>query len=141
MSTPPPTVGPRIPPLAAAWLAGVLVVLATPLAASAHRPPTGAEFRAVARSVDRATHHFYCPVPGAVDVSTRDPRWAAAFGVSNCGSGSIETRFYLRRASRRASEWEVVVSTSSRGIGVGSGPPCGPRTVPADVRCGVRGRS
>jgi hypothetical protein len=118
-----------------------LLVLVLAATAAAHRPPTNAESTAIARSVEAYTQRFYCPTRGAIDISTRDPRWSAAFAISNCGSGSGETRFYLRRPSRLSERWRVVEQTSSRGIGTGPGPPCATRTVPADVRCGVHGRS
>jgi len=109
--------------------------------AAAHRPPTKTEFRGIERAVDRYTGHFYCALPGAVDLSTTDSRWAAAFAVSNCGGGSIEDRFYLRRPSRLVNRWRVIEVTASRGIGVGRGPRCATRRVPSDIRCGVPGRS
>jgi hypothetical protein len=121
-----------------ATLVAAMVVVSS---AAAHRPSTKAEFQGIERAVDQYTKHFYCASPGAVDVSTRDSRWAAAFGVSNCGSGSIEGRFYLRRASHLVDRWRVVEVTARHGIENGRGPRCASRRVPADIRCGVRGRS
>jgi len=122
-------------------LAASLLALVIVSPAAAHRPPTKAEFRGIKRAVDRYTDHFYCASPGAVDVSTRDSRWAAAFALSNCGSGSIEGRFYLRRPSHLVDRWTVVEVRARHGIGNISGPGCASRRVPADIRCGVRGRS
>ncbi len=124
-----------------AGLATVLASLLVVSTAAAHRPPTNAEFRGIERAVDQYTKHFYCASPGAVDVSTRDSRWAAAFGVSNCGSGSIEARFYLRRPSHLVDRWRVVEVRARHGIENGRGPACASRRVPADIRCGVHGRS
>jgi hypothetical protein len=123
------------------WLATGLLVLVLASAASAHRPPTTTEFRGIRLTIDTYTRHFFCPTPVAVDISTQDPRWAAAFAISDCGRGSVEDRFYLRRATRRATVWQVVQDTSSHGIGASPGPPCATRQVPADVRCGVHDRS
>lgn len=108
--------------------------------AIAHRAPTMPEFKAIARAVDRKSAHQYCARRDAVDVSTVDPRWAAAFGISNCGGGSGEARFYLRRPTRHSAHWRVVQVTYAHGVG-GGGPPCGGARVPRDVRCGVPGRS
>lgn len=124
-----------------AGLTAVALALFVAASASAHRPPTKAEFRGIKRAVDRYANHFYCPTPGAVDVSTRDSRWAAAFAVSNCGSGSLEGRFYLRRPSHLVDTWRVVEVTARHGIENGTGPGCASRRVPADIRCGVLGRS
>jgi hypothetical protein len=132
---------PHHPRRVVGWVVAAVVVLVLAVPAAAHRPPTGVEFSAIAKSVARNTHRFYCPTPGGVDISTRDPRWSAAFAISNCGAGSGETRFYLRRPTRLSEHWRVVEQTGSRGIGTGTGPPCAGGRVPADIRCGVRGRS
>jgi hypothetical protein len=123
------------------WVATGLLVLVLAAAASAHRPPTTTEFRGISLTITTYTRHFFCPTAAAVDVSTKDPRWAAAFAISDCGSGSVEDRFYLRRATRTANVWRVVQDTSSHGVGTAPGPPCATSLVPADIRCGVRGRS
>jgi hypothetical protein len=119
-----------------ASIAGLIVV---PLSL-AHRPPTASEFKAVAAAVDHKTGHFYCAHRGAVDVSTVNPRWAAAFAISNCGSGSLEARFYLRRPTAHSARWQVIEATYHRGVGA-RGPACASARVPRDIRCGVHGRS
>jgi hypothetical protein len=123
------------------WIAAGVLWLAAAGTAAAHRPPTASEFRGIAATIGRYTSGFYCPRSPAVDVSTRDPRWAAAFAISNCGSGSLETRFYVRRPTRHAHAWQVVQVTSAHGIDARPGPACAGREVPPDIRCGVRGRS
>jgi len=137
----PPGIRARPLPRALGSVTSALAVLVLAATAQAHRPPTDAEFSAIAKTVEAYTHRFYCPARAAIDVSTRDPRWSTAFAISNCGGGSGETRFYLRRSSRLSRRWRVALLTGSRGIGTGTGPPCAGRTVPADIRCGVHGRS
>lgn len=98
------------------------------------RLPALATFRKIRRSVRRWSSGFFCAARRTTRISSRNRSWAVAQAINNCSAGSSVTTIYLRR---RGAGWRVAERFNRTGW-VYQGPPCSTRTVPRDIRCGIR---
>jgi hypothetical protein len=113
-------------------------VAAADIATGGGREATTAQYRAI-KSALRGHLHGHCWfVRSTTLISTQNPRWAVVLssplGRGRCDGGDASVHFFLSRTSAHVNRWDYRYSRFQIG-GSGNSTPCGPMTVPADIRC------
>lgn len=113
-------------------------VAAASIATGGGREATTAQYRAI-KSALRGHLHGHCWfVRRTTLVSTQNPRWAVVLASplsrGRCDGGDASVHFFLSRTSTHVDRWHYRYSRFQIG-GSGNPTPCGPMTVPADIRC------